>query len=126
MYQNEHLVDAFTDAVHALDALTIGELYRSRWRVELYFKWIKHHLRIKAFYGRSFNLVNTEIWIALTVYVLVAILKKRLNLGAPLYNILQMLRVSLFQKESINEVLSPERTLIAECNDPNQSSLFDF
>jgi len=109
-----------------LDPLTIGELYRSRWRVELFFKWIKQHLRIKAFYGTSFNAVNTQIWIALAVYVLVAIVKKRLNLDAPLYNILQILSVSLFQKESINEVLSAQRTLIPDGDDPNQLSLFNF
>ena len=109
-----------------LDPLTIGELYRLRWRVELFFKWIKQHLRIKAFYGTSFNAVNTQIWIALAVYVLVAIVKKRLNLDAPLYNIPQILSVSLFQKESINEVLSAQRTLISDGDDPNQLSLFNF
>jgi len=88
-----------------LDPLTVGELYRSRWRVELFFKWIKQHLRIKAFYGTSFNAVNTQIWIALAVYVLVAIVKKRLKRDLPLYSILQLLSVSLFQKEPINEYL---------------------
>ena len=109
-----------------LDPLTIGELYRLRWHVELFFKWIKQHLRIKAFYGTSFNAVNTQIWIALAVYVLVAIVKKRLKLDVPLYNILQILSVSLFQKESINEVLSAQRTLISDGDDPNQLSLFNF
>lgn len=109
-----------------LDALTIGQLYRARWRVELFFKWIKQHLRIKAFYGTSFNAVNTQIWIALSVYVLVAIIKKRLHLDAPLYNILQILSVSLFQKEPLIQVLSAERPLISEGNNPNQLSLFDF
>jgi hypothetical protein len=109
-----------------LDALTIGELYRLRWRVELFFKWIKQHLRIKRFYGTSFNAVNTQIWIALTVYVLVAIAKKRLKLEAPLYNILQILSVSLFQKEPLNQVLNAKRTLISDCDDCNQLKLFNF
>jgi len=109
-----------------LDALTIGQLYRARWRVELFFKWIKQHLRIKAFYGTSFNAVNTQIWIALAVYVLVAIVKKRLNLDAPLYNILQILSVSLFQKEPLNQVLTAGNVLNSEGHDPNQLSLFTF
>src|SRR5260370_15918018 len=84
-----------------LPALTIARLYQSRWQVELFFKWIKQHLRIKAFYGNSENAVKTQIWIAISVYVLVAILKKRLSMDATLYQILQVLSVTLFEKTPI-------------------------
>lgn len=84
-----------------LPALTIADIYRCRWQVELFFKWIKQHLRIKAFYGTSENAVKTQIWIAISVYVLVAIVKKRLNLNQSLYTILQILSVSLFEKTQI-------------------------
>jgi len=86
-------------------ALTIAQLYRSRWKVELFFKWIKQNLRIKAFYGTSENAVKTQIWIAVTTYLLVAILKKRLGLTASLYTILQVLSVSVFERTSINRLL---------------------
>jgi hypothetical protein len=81
-----------------LPALVIAQLYKARWRVELFFKWIKQHLRIKAFYGTSENAVKTQIWIAVSVYVLVAIIKKRLDIPASLYTILQVLSISLFEK----------------------------
>lgn len=81
-----------------LPAVTIAKLYRSRWQVELFFKWIKQHLRIKAFYGTTENAVKTQIWIAISVYVLVAIVRKRLNLSQSLYTILQILSVTLFEK----------------------------
>jgi IS4 transposase len=84
-----------------LPALTIAHLYKSRWKVELFFKWIKQHLRIKAFYGNSENAVKTQIWIAISVYVLVAIVKKRLTMEATLYQILQVLSVTLFEKTPI-------------------------
>lgn len=90
----------------ALSALTIAKLYRARWRVELFFKWIKQHLRIKAFYGTSENAVKTQVWIAIAVYVLVAIIKKRLDLQPSLYTILQILSVTLFEKTPILHVLS--------------------
>lgn len=89
-----------------LPALTITELYRCRWQVELFFRWIKQHLRIKTFYGTSQNAVRTQIWIAIAVYVLVAIVKKRLNLERSLHSILQILSVSLFEKMPILEALS--------------------
>jgi hypothetical protein len=89
-----------------LPALTITQLYRSRWKVELFFKWIKQNLRIKAFYGTSENAVKTQIWIAITVYLLIAILKKRLGLTASLYTILQVLSVSVFERTSINQLLA--------------------
>jgi len=90
----------------ALPALTITQLYRYRWQVELFFKWIKQHLRIKAFFGTSENAVKTQIWIAVAVYVLVAIVKKRLNLRASLYEILQILSLTLFEKIPINQLLA--------------------
>jgi IS4 transposase len=81
-----------------LPALTVCALYRSRWQVELFFKWIKQHLRIKRFYGTSENAVKTQIWIAVSVYVLVAIVKKRLTLDASLHTLLQILSVTVFEK----------------------------
>ena len=89
-----------------LPPLTIAQLYRSRWQVELFFKWIKQHLRIKKFYGTSANALKTQIWIAISVYLLVAIVKKHLNLKASLYRILQILSISLFEKTPILEALS--------------------
>ena len=89
-----------------LPPLTVAQLYRSRWQVELFFKWIKQHLRIRKFYGTSENALKTQIWIAISVYVLVAIVKKQLNLEGSLYRILQILSVSLFEKTPILEALS--------------------
>jgi hypothetical protein len=88
-----------------LPAITIAQLYKCRWQVELFFKWIKQHLRIKAFFGTTENAVKTQVWVAISVYVLVAIIKKELNLGLNLYTILQILSVTLFEKVSISQVL---------------------
>jgi len=102
-----------------LPALTIAELYRYRWQVELFFKWIKQHLRIKAFYGTSENAVKTQIWIAISVYVLVAIIKKRLKLEHSLYTILQILSVTLFEKTAVYQALASidyETDEEANCN----------
>ena len=88
-----------------LPALTIAQIYKQRWQVELFFKWIKQHLRIKAFYGTSENAVKTQIWIAVSVYVLVAIVRKRLGLNASLYQILQILSLTLFEKTPILQAL---------------------
>ncbi len=109
-----------------LDALTIALLYHARWKIELFFKWLKQHLRIKAFYGTSFNAVATQIWIALAVYALVAIVKKDLRLDASLYTILQILSVNLFEKEPINQVLLARQGAFAADADPNQLSLFNL
>ena len=87
-------------------ALTIAQLYHCRWQIELFFKWIKQHLRIKAFFGRSENAVQTQIWIAVAVYVLVAIVKKRLNASASLYTILQILSLTLFDKQPLDQLLA--------------------
>jgi transposase len=89
-----------------LPALTIAELYRYRWRVEIFFKWIKQHLRIKKFFGTSENAVKTQIWIAISTYVLVAIMKKRMKTDLTLYTILQILSISLFEKKPIYQVLA--------------------
>lgn len=91
----------------ALPALTIAQIYKCRWQVELFFRWIKMHLRIKAFYGTSENAVKTQIWIAVSVYVLVAIVRKRLGLELSLYQILQILSVTLFEKTPILQALQP-------------------
>ena len=108
-------------------ALVVAELYRSRWQVELFFKWIKQHLRIKSFYGTSENAVKTQIWIAVSVYVLVAIIKKKLRLAdLSLYTILQILSVTLFEKASLLEVLTTSQyNTYSTCPD-NQMKLFDY
>jgi transposase len=109
-----------------LPALTIAQIYKSRWQVELFFKWIKQHLRIKAFYGTSENAVKTQIWVAVSVYVLVAIVRKRLALGASLYQILQILSVTLFEKTPILQALQASDSQ-EESSDPgNQQIRFDF
>jgi hypothetical protein len=109
-----------------LPALTIAQIYRSRWQVELFFKWIKQHLRIKAFFGTSENAVKTQIWIAVSVYVLVAIVRKRLGLDASLYQILQIFSLTLFEKVPIFQVLQPSDLQKESYEDPNQLILFDF
>jgi hypothetical protein len=101
-------------------ALTIALLYKSRWRIELFFKWIKQHLKIKAFYGTSENAVKTQIWIAISIYVLVAIIKKRLHLSYSLYTILQILGISLFEKMPILQALSQQNVTEIIPNDENQ------
>jgi transposase len=110
----------------ALSALTITLIYKSRWQVELFFKWIKQHLRIKAFYGTSENAVKTQIWIAVSVYVLVAIVRKRLGVEASLYQILQILSVTLFEKMPILQALQASDSNNDLLNTGNQLILFDF
>ncbi len=109
-----------------LPPLIIARIYKSRWQVELFFKWIKQHLRIKAFYGLSENAVKTRIWIAVSVYVLVAIVRKRLGLNASLYQILQILSLSLFEKMAILQALQPSDSQIDLHDTGNQMILFDF
>lgn len=110
----------------SLEAMEIARLYKCRWQVELFFKWIKQHLRIKAFFGTSENAVKTQIWIAVSVYVLVAIIKKQLKLELSLYTILQILSVTLFEKISILQVLM-ETDCKIECADfHNQLNLFEL
>lgn len=107
-----------------LPAETICDLYKSRWQVELFFKWIKQHLRIKRFYGTSENAVKTQIWIAVSVYVLVAIVRKRLGLDASLYTILQVVSVSIFEKMPIQAALSPDTYIYDTDIENNQLNLF--
>ena len=107
-----------------LPALTIAQIYKSRWQVELFFKWIKQHLRIKAFYGTSENAVKTQIWIAVSVYVLVAIVRKRLMLPISLYQILQILSVTLFEKTPILQALQPSDSQENLLDNSNQLNLF--
>ena len=108
-----------------LSALTIADLYRCRWQVELFFRWIKQHLRIKAFYGTSDNAVKTQIWIAMSIYVLVAIVKKRLNLDRSLYSILQILSLSLLEKIPISQALSGVDAIEQKDEFCNQLNLFN-
>jgi hypothetical protein len=110
----------------ALPALTIAQIYKSRWQVELFFRWIKMHLRIKAFYGTSENAVKTQIWIAVSVYVLVAIVRKRLGLEVSLYQILQILSITLFEKVPILQALEASDSQADSSDSRNQLNLFDF
>jgi hypothetical protein len=110
----------------ALPAKTIADLYRSRWYVELFFKWIKQHLRIKAFVGTSSNALKTQVWTAVCAYVLVAIVKKELNLHMSLYTILQILSVSLFEKTPILQAFSNAELQIVEEGSHNQLKLFNI
>lgn len=108
-----------------LPAQTITDLYQCRWQVELFFKWIKQHLRIKAFYGTSENAVKTQIWIAISIYILVAIVKKRMKLELSLYTILQILSVSLFEKMPLYQAFSDQNYKQLMPHDSNQLNLFE-
>jgi Domain of unknown function (DUF4372)/Transposase DDE domain len=110
----------------ALPASTICDLYKGRWQVELFFRWVKQHLRIKRFYGTSENAVKTQIWIAVSVYVLVAIVRKRLNLETPLYTLLQVFSVTVFEKVEIQTAFSRTADGSASAQDDNQLNLFNF
>jgi len=107
-----------------LDALTIAKLYKCRWQVELFFKWIKQHLRIKAFFGTSENAVKTQVWIAVSIYVLIAIIRKQLSLEPSLYTILQILSVNIFEKEPISRLLTTKELDNDNSEDDNQLKLF--
>ena len=126
-YYDENLDKRFVFLTNDFDlpATTIAALYKSRWQIELFFKWIKQHLRIKTFYSTSQNAVKSQIWIAISVYLLVAIIKKRLGIDLSLYTILQILSVSIFEKTPLVELFSQ-----TDCNNPqppcpNQLLLFD-
>lgn len=108
-----------------LPAQAIAELYRCRWQVELFFKWIKQHLRIKSFFGTSENAVKSQIWIAVSVYVLVAILKKRLNVSASLYEILQILSLTMFERTPLDQLLARIPPSSDQPENPNQLILFE-
>ena len=108
-----------------LPALTITQLYRQRWQIELFFKWVKQHLRIKAFFGTSENAVKTQVWIAVSVYVLVAIVKKRLNISASLYEMLQILSLTMFEQMPLDQLLSKNMSDQNAPDSMNQLKLFD-
>jgi hypothetical protein len=126
-YDTEHrrrlvlLTNNFT-----LPALTIAQLYKCRWQVELFFKWIKQHLRIKAFYGTSDNAVKTQVWIAISIYVLVAIVKKELRVERSLYEILQVLSLTLFEKTPLLQTLTTQDQPLSQPTAPNQLTLFNL
>ena len=109
-----------------ISAKTVANLYRERWKIELFFKWVKQHLQIKAFFGNSANAVKTQLWIAICVYVLVALLKKTLDSELSLYTILQILSVSLFEKVPINLLLTGSYSRFTDQDDSNQLKLWDF
>jgi hypothetical protein len=109
----------------AIPAQTVADLYRYRWQVELFFKWIKQHLRIKSFFGTSENAVKSQIWIAISVYVLVAIIKKRLKIDVDLYTILQILSLTLFEKNHILQLVTGAESISGDADMPNQLNLFD-
>jgi hypothetical protein len=126
-YDDEHKTRfVFVTNNLMLPALTIAQLYKARWRVELFFKWIKQNLRIKAFYGHSPNAVKTQIWIAISVYLLAAILRKQMNIDRSLTEILQILSVTLFEKVPLFTVLSTTQPTGINTGDRNQLLLFDF
>ena len=105
--------------------MTIAQLYKCRWQVELFFKWIKQHLRIKAFFGTNENAVKTQIWIAISVYVLVAVVKKRRRVEASLYTILQILSLALFEKTPLPQLLNDMALQNLNGENPIQLNLFE-
>ena len=109
-----------------VDALTITLLYKNRWQIELFFKWMKQHLKIKSFWGQSENAVKTQIWIATCTYLLVAIAKKKCNSELSLYEILQILSVSPFDKTPINQLLRCDELQMSDKLPSNQLNLFDL
>jgi hypothetical protein len=121
---NQHLT--FLTNNFALPALTIAQTYKCRWQVELFFKWIKQHLRIKAFYGTSENAVKTQIWIAVSVYVLVAIIRKHLDIDRSLYQILQILSITILEKTPILQAFQAPDSDFERSTNSNQLILFDF
>ena len=123
--QERNKILVFLTNNFVLPALTITELYRARWQVELFFKWIKQHLRIKSFFGTSHNAVKSQLWIAISVYVLIAIIRKRLNLELNLHTILQILSLSVFEKMPLEQLLIQSAHQTADFPPDNQLNLFD-
>ena len=115
----------FLTNVFSLPPQGIADIYKQRWQIELFFKWIKQHLRIKTFYGTSANAVKTQIWIAICVYLLVAIMKKRLDLPGSLHAILQILEVNIFEKKPIIQLVKDSLKLDPEPPVSNQLNLFN-
>ena len=126
-YRDPETGKAFTFLTNnlTLPALTIAQLYKCRWQVELFFKWIKQHLRIKRFFGNTENAVKTQVWIAISIYVLVAIIKKRLDIDANLYTILQVLSVTVFEKTSLLQMFSEAERTEKSHPQHNQLNLFE-
>lgn len=116
---------AFLTNNFSLPALTIADLYRCRWQVELFFKWIKQHLRIKAFFATSENAVKSQIWIAVAVYVLVAIIRKRLKIDVSLYTILQVLSLTVFERIPLNQIVTDTDCNSVQIQNSNQLNLFE-
>lgn len=127
-YQDEETgkIYVFLTNNFELSALLIAQLYKERWKIELFFKWIKQHLRIKSFYGTSRNAVYCQIWIAICMYLLVAILKKRLKLEHSLYTLLQIFSLTLFEKVTINELFINSNYKLTRSDNTNQLSIWDF
>ena len=123
--QERNKVLVFLTNNFVLPALTITELYRARWQVELFFKWIKQHLRIKSFFGTSHNAVKSQLWIAISVYVLIAIIRKRLNLELNLHTILQILSLSVFEKMPLEQLLTQSAHQMPDFSPDNQLNLFN-
>ena len=123
-YGGDHKVKTFSCGEH-LRVMAFAALYKRRWQIELFFKWIKQHLRIKSFYGTSQYAVKAQIWIAVSTYLLVAIVKKRLGIEWPLYTILQILSVSIFEKTPLVELFSQSDYKIPQPTSPNQLLLFE-
>jgi len=109
-----------------IPALSVAELYRNRWRVELFFKWIKQHLKIKAFFGTSLNAVKTQIWIAISIYVMIAMIRKMEKIELNLYTILQIFSVSLFEQLSIYQLLTDTPLQTFDYDSRKQLKLFDL
>jgi IS4 transposase len=109
-----------------IKATDIAQLYRNRWKIELFFKWIKQHLKIKSFWGLSENAVKSQIWIAISVYVLVAIAKKRFMLKQSLYEILQVLSISIFEKVPVNQLFTEYQLQYFKDQNDNQLKMFDL
>ncbi|ALC15472.1 IS4 transposase [Desulfuromonas soudanensis] len=109
-----------------IGATTVADIYKQRWQVELFFKWIKQHLRIKAFYGTSINAVKSQIWVALCIYLLVAIAKRQLSIKCTLYTFLQILEVNLFEKKPISSLVAEALKQIPDTQDYNQLNLFGY
>lgn len=109
-----------------LTATEIAQLYRHRWKIELFFEWIKQHLKVKSFWGQSENAVKTQVWIAVSVYVLIAIAKKRFMLNQSLYEILQVLSISIFEKKPINQLFGQTQLQYFKEQNQNQLTIFDL
>ena len=114
----------FLTNIFTIPAQTVADIFKLRWEIELFFKWIKQHLRIKSFYGTSANAVKIQIWVALCIYLLVAILKKRLHLPCSLHTLLQILEVNLFERKPIEQLVRDAMKQIAEPEISNQAHLF--